>query len=355
MIIIQVMPEFGLAGAEIMCENLTYELIKLGHKVIVISMYDYHSAITQRLESAGVDVRYLGKKTGLDFSMILKMKRIFRQERADAVHTHRYCAQYAVPAAVLAGVKRRVHTIHSIASKENGKFARMLNKFFFKFCGLTPVALSEKIRETVVEEYKINLNNIPVVYNGVSLDKCLMKNNYNIDRSRIVLLHVGRFASVKNHIELINAVCEVKKKMNGIVLQLLGDGELKNDIEKHIADCKAENYIEILGLKDNVFPYFQKADIFVLPSIYEGIPMTLIEAMGSGLPVIASRVGGIPDMIADGKEGLLCEPFAHSIADKIERMIADKDLRISCAINARNKAHYFSAKTMGEEYERLYK
>ncbi len=353
--IIQVMPEFGLAGAEIMCENLTNELIKLGHKVIVISMYDYHSAITQRLESAGVDVRYLGKKPGLDFSMILKMKKIFKQEMADVVHTHRYCAQYAVPAAILAGIKRRVHTIHSIASKENGKFARILNKFFFKYCGLVSVALSDKIRETVVEEYKIDSQNIPVVYNGVPLDKCLIKNNYNIDSNRIVILHIGRFASVKNHIELINAICELKKEMNGVVLQLIGDGELKNDIEKHIADCKAEDYIEILGLKDNVFPYFQQADIFVLPSIYEGIPMTLIEAMGSGLPIIASRVGGIPDMIADGKEGLLCDPVAHSIAEKIKKMITDKELRKTCAQEARNKAHYFSAKTMGEEYERLYK
>lgn len=353
--IVQVMPEFGLAGAEIMCENLTYELIKLGHKVIVISMYDYHSAITQRLENAGVDVRYLGKKPGLDFSMILKMKKIFKEEKVDVIHTHRYCAQYAVPAAILAGVKRRVHTIHSIASKENGKFARILNKFFFKHCGLIPVALSEKIRETVVEEYKIDSPKVPVVYNGVPLDKCLIKGSYDIDSNRIVLLHVGRFASVKNHIELINAICELKKKMNGVVLQLIGDGELKNDIRKHIAACNAENYIELLGLKDNVFPYFQQADVFVLPSIYEGIPMTLIEAMGSGVPIIASRVGGIPDMITDSQEGLLCEPNAQSIADKTEKMIADKELRITCAQKARNKAHYFSAKTMGEEYERLYK
>ena len=71
--IAQIMPEFGLAGAEIMCENLTYELVKAGHEVVVISMYDYHSAITDRLEQAGVEIRYLGKKPGLDVSMIPKM------------------------------------------------------------------------------------------------------------------------------------------------------------------------------------------------------------------------------------------------------------------------------------------
>ena len=116
--IVQIMPEFGLAGAETMCENLTYELIKLGHNVIVVSMYDYHSPITERLEKAGVDVRYLGKKPGLDFSMIGKIKKLLKKNKVDVIHTHRYCAQYAIPAAITAGVKLRVHTVHNIAEKE---------------------------------------------------------------------------------------------------------------------------------------------------------------------------------------------------------------------------------------------
>lgn len=353
--IIQVMPEFGLAGAETMCENLTYELMKLGHSVTVISMYDYHSAITERLESAGVDIRYLGKKAGLDLSMIGKMKKVFKETHADVVHTHRYCAQYAMPAAVLAGTKRRVHTLHSVASKENGKTARKLNKFFFKHCGLIPVALSEKIRETVVEEYGIDEQQIPVVYNGVSLDKCLCKSDYSIDSKEINILHIGRFTLAKNHIEMINAVSELKKKYDGITLNLIGDGELREQVEGQIEACQAKEYIKMLGLKDSVFSYLQQADIFILPSVYEGIPMTLIEAMGSGVPIVASRVGGIPDMIIDGQEGLLCEPTAQSIAETIEKMISDTDLRKSCAQKALNGAQRFSAKTMGEEYERLYK
>ena len=70
------MPEFGLAGAEIMCENLTYELISLGNEVIVVSLYDYHSAITKRMEDRGIRIEYLQKKSGLDLSVILKLKKI---------------------------------------------------------------------------------------------------------------------------------------------------------------------------------------------------------------------------------------------------------------------------------------
>ena len=153
--IVQVMPEFGLAGAEIMCENLTYELTKMGHSVTVISMYDYHSSITTRLEKEGIDVRYLAKKPGLDLSMVRKIKKILKETNADVVHTHRYCAQYAVPAAILAGVKHRVHTIHNIAQKENGRLARKLNRFFFKHCHVIPVALSELIRESIVKSIEL--------------------------------------------------------------------------------------------------------------------------------------------------------------------------------------------------------
>ena len=103
--IAQIMPEFGLAGAEIMCENLTYELRKAGHEVVVVSMYDYHSAITDRLEQAGVEIRYLGKKPGMDPSMIGKMWKVFRETGVEVVHTHRYCGQYAMPAAMLSAVR----------------------------------------------------------------------------------------------------------------------------------------------------------------------------------------------------------------------------------------------------------
>ena len=116
--IIQIMPEFSLAGAEIMCENLTYELHKLGYDVFIISMYNYHSEITERMEKNGIKIWYLDKMPGWDFSMIEKMEKIFIQEKPDVIHTHRYVMQYAIPAAILAKVKRRIHTVHSVAKAE---------------------------------------------------------------------------------------------------------------------------------------------------------------------------------------------------------------------------------------------
>lgn len=351
--IVQIMPEFGLAGAEIMCENLTYELIKQGHSVTVISMYDYHSAITERLEKAGADVRYLDKKPGLDFSMINKMKKIFKEVKADVIHTHRYVMQYAVPAAVMAGVKRRVHTVHSVARKENDKPARILNRFFYKFLGVTPVALSERIRETIIDEYKIDKSKIPVVLNGIDLSKCKPKEDYSVN-GNFKILHIGRFSAVKNHIGLLEAFKIFHDKHPGSELWLIGDGDEKVNIEKYVAANSLSENVKFLGLRTDTFGFLHDADIFALPSNYEGIPMTLIEAMGTALPIVATAVGGVPDML-DENSAILTKVDSRGIAEAFGRYCCDSSLRKSHGMAAKVLSDKFSAKTMADKYIEIYR
>lgn len=350
--IVQVMPEFGLAGAETMCENLTYELIKLGHEVTIISMYDYHSAITDRLENAGVSVRYLGKKSGLDFSMIPKMKRIFKEVKADVVHTHRYCAEYAIPAAIMAGVKRRVHTVHNIAEKENGRLARKLNKFFFKHCHLIPVALSELIRDSIAKEYGINKDKIPVIYNGIDLSKCLPKTDYAV-YGNFKILHIGRFSEQKNHIGLLKAFKIFHDKHPDSELWLIGDGEKKADIERYVAENDLDAPVRFLGLQSNVYGYLHDADMFTLPSNYEGIPMTLIEAMGTGLPIVATAVGGVPDML-DGSNAVLTDKEENAIAGAFEKYYLSMEIRKTHGTKAKERSDIFSALRMCGNYMLIY-
>ncbi len=353
MTIVQIIPEFGLAGAEIMCENLTYELIKLGHNVIVVSMYDYHSAITERLEKAGIDVRYLGKKSSLDFSMIKKIKKIIKESKADVVHTHRYCAQYAVPAAIMAGVKRRVHTVHSVAKEENGKLARKLNKIFFKMNALVPVALSEKIQDTIVDEYGMRKQSIPVIYNGINLEKCHAKTDYSCT-GKFKILHVGRFQDVKNHKGLIAAFEIFHQKYPNSELHLIGDGENKKEMEELVITKKISNNVFFYGLQSNVHQFLSTMDVFTLPSLYEGIPMTLIEAMGSGMPIVATMVGGIPDML-DDESALLVPVDTEAIAEAFEKYYTNTELRERHGKAALSIATSFSSKMMAENYIKIYK
>lgn len=350
--IVQIMPEFGLAGAETMCENLIYELIKIGHSVTVVSMYDYNSAITERLKKSGVDVQYLGKKPGFDFSMYKKMKRLFENIDADVVHTHRYCAQYAIPAAMIAGVKRRVHTVHNVAEKENGKLAREINKFFFRYCNLIPVALSGRIRDSIVKEYSISKNKIPIIYNGIDLSKCIPKTDYSV-HGNFKILHIGRFSRQKNHIGLIKAFNMFHKKCPDSELWLIGDGEKKSEIESYVNN-KLGASVKFFGLQSDVYGYLHDADVFTLTSNYEGIPMTLVEAMGTGLPIVATNVGGVPDMLTNGINALLVKNDIEAIASAFAVYYMDEDFRERHGIMARERSTDFSAKMMAYKYLEIY-
>lgn len=351
--IVQVMPEFGLAGAETMCENLVYELVKQGHEVTVISMYDFHSSITSRLEDAGADVRYIGKKLGLDLSMIVKIKKILKELNADVVHTHRNCAQYAIPAAIMAGVKNRIHTVHNVAEKENIAFARKVNGFFFRHCHVVPVALSELLRDSIFMEYGIDRELIPVIYNGVDISKCIPKEDYFLD-GNFKILHIGRFAEAKNHVGLIDAFEIFHSKHTDSELWLIGDGEERAEIESCVNRKNLNAAVKFLGLQSNVYRFLHDADMFTLPSVYEGMPMTLIEAMGTGLPIVATAVGGVPDML-DQISARLVSLNAEEIAQAFEEYYLDYELRKRNGQNASKAAQRFSAETMAKRYLEIYR
>ena len=350
--IIQIMPEFGLAGAEIMCETLTYELRKMGHRVIVVSMYDTRTPITERLESAGVDVRFLSKKAGLDLSLYGKLRKLFKEEKADVVHTHLYAPKYAFPAAMLAGVKIRVHTVHNVAEKEAGRADRKLNHFFFRRCGVVPVALSDLVCDSVVKVYAMDKDAVPVIQNGVDLSKCLPKKEYG-RIGNFKILHIGRFSAQKNHDGLLRAFAQFHEKYPDSELWLIGEGETKESSQAFVAEQNLSESVKILGAQSRVHGFLHDADIFTLPSLYEGVPITLIEAMGTGLPIVATAVGGVPDML-DAESALLVPVDVEKIAQAFETYYLQDALRQSHGKEARKRAERFSSVTMAEKYSDLY-
>ncbi len=351
--VIQIIPSFALAGAETMCENLIYALRAEGAEVIAISLYDYHSPITERLEAAGVDIRYLDKKKGFDLSIIKKLREIFKEEKPDVVHSHLYAIKYTIFAARRAKIKKRVHTVHTIAQKECGKWSRKLNKIFYKYMKITPVALSEIVQESMVDEYKLPKEKIPVILNGIDLSKCQPKTDYTI-KAKIRILHIGRFSKVKNHKGLIEAFHLFHQEYPHSILQLIGEGELREDVERQVNQLGLSDSVEFLGLQENVHTYLHEADIFTLPSNYEGIPMTLIEAMGTGLPIVATNVGGIPDMIINGENGVLTGLEIESIKEGLTFFVDDLNKREVFGGNAKLSAERFSVQIMAKKYIEVY-
>lgn len=352
--VIQVIPAFRLAGAEVMCENLCVALKNAGVDVIAVSLYSENTAITDRLDKKGVRIEYLDKKPGFDASVIIKLVHLFKKEKPDVVHTHIYASKYALPAAAIAGVKKKIHTVHSMAQKEQGSLGKKVNTFLYRHCGVVPVALSSEVKKSIGEVYGLQESIIPVVYNGIDLSKCIRKNDYEAN-GVFTIVHVGRFMKVKNHKTLIRAFARFAEKKESIRLQLLGEGELLDEMKDYAEKLKVADKVEFLGLQSNVYPYLNKADVFCLPSEYEGVPMTLIEAMGTGLPIVASNVGGIPDMLVNGENALLVEPNYVAVENAIEKLYNDVEFRIRLGNAAALRSEEFSAKVMASSYIKIYR
>lgn len=352
--IIQIIPMFKLAGAEVMCENLCIALKNAGENVIAVSFYSEKTAITERLEKAGVRIEYLDKKLGLDASIIFKLVRLFKREKPDVVHTHICASIYGLIAAVLAGVGKKVHTVHSIAQNEQNRLGKNVNSFMFRHCNVVPVALSQEVRESISEVYGLQASSIPTVFNGIDLSKCIAKTTYK-KNELFTILHIGRFEQVKNHEILIRAFADFVKEYPCSKLQLLGEGVLFDEMQNLAKMLGIADKVDFLGIQSNVYPFLHEADVFCLPSEYEGVPMTLIEAMGTGLPIIASNVGGIPNMLESGESALLIEPKINELEEAMKTLYSSEELRVKLGQAARKRSEVFSSEAMAKNYMKVYR
>lgn len=352
--IIQIIPNLCVGGAEIMCETLTLELIKNNIEVVVVSLYSYETPITNRLIKQGVKIKFLSKKRGVDLSIIKKLTTIFKYEKPDVVHSHLNDLKYVMIAAKKADITRCIHTVHSVSEKELNKVDKVLAKIFYKKNKVIPVALSEQIQTSIVNVYGISRNLIPIIFNGIDLSRCIKKSDYTLGET-IKILHIGRFSNEKNHIGLIDAFKKFHSVKKNSILELIGTGKKFDEIKKYVIDNGLRNEIVFLGLQTDVYKFIYDADIFILPSLYEGIPMTLIEAMGSAIPIIATNVGGIPDMLTNNENAILTSVDSEEIANELIRLSNDFELRERLGKNALIRANKFSAQKMACEYIKIYK
>lgn len=352
--VIQVIDRLHLAGAQIMCAHLSVELKKLGCDVVVVSLYSMNSAISKLLDNNGIRVIYLDKKGGFDFSVIGKLRKILKKESPDVIHTHIGVFSYCAVSGLGSNVKRWIHTVHTLAKREAPGIKGVIAKMFFSSHKAIPVALSKTVQKTIAEKYKLDISEIPVVFNGIDLSRCIIKNDYSFSNN-FTIVHIGRFCEVKNHIGLIRAFDLFHRKYPNAKLCLIGKGELQQEIEACVNKLGMSDAVDFLGSQDDVYPFLSRSDVFVLSSFAEGIPMTLIEAMGTGLPIVATAVGGVPDMLENGTNALLCEVDEEKIAECFERYYLDEQLREQHGKAALERSKAFSAEEMAVKYLEIYK
>lgn len=348
--ILQIIPELGFGGAETMCVNLSIDLKKLGHNVYVASLYSKKTPLCTRLENEGIEIFYLDKKRGLDISLFQKIRKLIIVKKIEVVHSHLYAFKYAHFFLNLS--IKHIHTVHNIAEKEASKRDQIINGILYRLGKVTPIALSNEVKNSIINVYHLRKEMVPVIYNGVPLNKCIKKESYNLAKK---VIHIGRFAPAKNQKMIIEAIYNIRQHFTNVELYLYGEGSQYEEAYQLASQLDCLEYIHFCGIVEESYQVLNSADIFVLPSLWEGMPMTIIEAMGTGLPIIASKVGGIPDMLVNNESAILIDPDKTSFINALKRLIENGDLRKKIGKRALKDSVLFSSKSMAREYEIIYK
>ncbi|EOU2000539.1 glycosyltransferase [Clostridium perfringens] len=350
--VFHIIPDLGVGGAEKLVLDLCRNIDKNKFDVKVISLFARTNSIyDEQAEKDGIDIIYLDKKKGLDLSILYKLISLFKKYKPDIINTHLYVMSYVLPAAIFTRRKNIVHTVHNIAEKELRDSVKKIMKIAYRYFNVKPIAISNMIMESIESEYKISKKNIKCIYNGIdttvfSGEKAKINNSIN-------LISVGRFTEQKNHKMMIEAFSKALKKNNNLKLILVGDGILRREIENIVRKKGIYSKVEFRGVKSNICNELKRAHIYISSSLWEGLPITILEAMSCGLPILCTDVGGNKDVVKEN--GILvennnCEQLTNAIlmlADDLEKInnMGLLSTKLSKAYDIRNTA---------KEYENLY-
>ncbi len=350
--IVQVITSLNLGGAQTLLENLSYGLKEAGQDVIVISLENNHSSTAERIENRGIKIIYLDKHPHYDSSIVGKLSKVLQKLNPDIIHAHNIKKAYVYLAARKAGLNKIVYTVHNMAWQEQNAIGGVFSYVMFHSGCMIPVGLSPTVTDSIKKRY--HLKHVPTIYNGSELGRYPVKTDYSL-HDKPCILNIARLNTQKNHKRLIEAFEIVSRTFPDSRLVLVGEGELQDDIRKQAEEAGLSGSVLFEGFQDDIPGYIEKADIFCLSSDYEGMPMTLIEAMAGGLPIVSTNVGGIPDMLRNEQSAILTKTDAAEIAEALTRLLSEEPLRRRLGENAHKAAEKFSHKRMAHNYLKLYR
>jgi len=344
-------PTLNVAGAEKFVVDLALNIDKEKFNVSVGVLYKSKKQIfIEILEQNNINI--------VDFSADSKMKILkniknyFKNNKIDILHTNLNTILYTMFYAKKYKIKKCIFTFHTIAEKNDTKFKKIFYQYAFKKINFIPVGISDYITNNIIDKYKIPSNKIECIYNGVDIDKfnVVEKNN-----DKITLINVGTLYHVKNHAFLIRSFKKLIDKGYDLKLNILGDGQLREELENLIKDLELEDFVELKGIVNNVSDYLQQADIYCGSSIFEGLPISILEAMACGLPVVSTNAGGVVDIVKNDVNGYVCNDLdEEKYSSLIEKIILDKNLRCEMSNNSRKIVEKLSVKNCARQYEELY-
>lgn len=313
--ILQIIPSLASGGAERIVVELCNEQAQQGEEVYLCTVQDPNIAdygFFKKELNKLVHFVSLNQSKGFQLGNVFRLFKIIRTIKPQIVHLHLSTLLYGYFLPLIFPSIRFVYTIHNLAHKTcNSGILKLLNKIFFKYKLIHVITISDECKQSYSDFY--TLDNAILLYNGRSLDgksesfhevETQLK-GLKTSSGDMLFVHIARYHQQKNQSLLIDVFNRLDNEGKEFQLLILGDWSFCNEAKQ--LKKRACDRIHFLGTKNNVQDYLYCADAFCLTSIYEGLPISLLEALSCGCVPICTPVGGIKDVIQDGVTGYLSD------------------------------------------------
>jgi glycosyltransferase involved in cell wall biosynthesis len=360
--LMQITHDLAIGGLQQVVVNICKTINREMFDISVLCLRDL-GEFAPDIEKMGIQVFVLPqRKNGTDYFAFLKVAKILRDQKVDMIHTHN--TQPLVDGtigALLAGVKTIIHTDHTreYPDKKRYMFAEwLMSHFVYKVVGV-----SEATSRDLIKYEKISPKKVITIVNGIDgskfdirIDKEHKKRALGITNDGPIIGIGVRLTRQKGITYLLKAMPEIVKRYPDITLVIAGEGDCGSKLKEEARDLGIERNVLFVGARLDIPELLALFDLYVLPSLWEGLPIVLLEAMAAGCPVVATNVGGNDMVIQHGENGSLIEPKNPALlASEVIRVLDNEELRKDYARKGiklfKNK---FGAEVMTQHYQRLY-
>jgi glycosyltransferase involved in cell wall biosynthesis len=348
----------GPGGAELMMLDLARELRTRGHIVLPVGLSNGTGWLGARFEAAGFHPQNFELRKPLDTGAVRQLTRLLRDFKANVVHSHEFTmAVYGAAAAPRANA-RHVITMHGGLYYAGALRRRLAMRWAARrsdaLVGVSVATATELQRTLGVAPPRLQ-----IVPNGIPMRvgaRDHVRNELSIAPDELLIVAVGNLYPVKGHAVLLDALATLRGHP-GWRLAIAGRGEEEASLRARAAAAGIAERVHILGFREDIPDILAASDIFAMPSLSEGLPLALVEAMSFGLPVVVSHVGGIPEVVTNDVDALLVPPSnVGELAAALRALIDDAARRLSLGEAARTRAHRdYAIATMADRYESLYR
>jgi len=361
--LMQITHDLAIGGLQQVIVNLCRFINKEKFDVSVLCLRELGS-YTKEVENMGIKVILLPQaEKGTDYFSFLKIAKILKREKTDIIHTHNTqpFVEGSLGSLLAPNVKVIVHTDHARVFPDKKRY--MFSEWLMSHFAWRVVGVSDHTSQNLIKYEKISPRKIITIPNGIDGSKFDIKIDKEKKKKELGLIGfdpiIGlgvRLAEQKGITYLLKAMPRVIEYFPNIALVIAGEGPLESDLQNEAKTLGIRKNVHFVGPRLDMPELLKLFDIYILPSLWEGMPMVLLEAMAASCPILSTHVGGIPSVIRDGENGLLAKPKdSNQTSNQIIKILTNKHLSDKYSKQARQDfMSQFTAAGMASEYETLY-